>query len=160
MKSSRLNNLLAILLLLVSSQSSSDQQRISLTVKVNGATPGKGQAILSLFASSADYLKQAAISNIKPVDNNGQVVFRLEHLDAGTYALSIVYDEDSNGRLNTGFLGIPTELDRLFILRMNGPLVGFSNNAKGLFGPPAYEKASFTLSAPTTMNIMLGKAKE
>ena len=148
MKSSRLNNLLAILFVLVSYPSSADQQGISLTVNVSGATPGKGQAILSLFASSDTYLKQPAISKTRPVDSNGQVVFRLAQLQIGTYALSIVYDEDGNGKLNTGFLGIPTEL------------VGFSNNAKGLFGPPAFEKAAFTLSVSATMNIVLGKAKE
>jgi len=148
MKSSRLNNLLAILFVLVSFPSASDQQGISLTVKVSGATPGKGQAILSLFASSDSYLKQPAISKTRHVDSNGQVVFKLAQLHVGTYALSIVYDEDSNGKLNTGFLGIPAEL------------VGFSNNAKGLFGPPAFEKAAFTLSVPTTINILLGKAKD
>jgi len=103
---------------------------------------------LSLFASSDTYLKLPVISKTRPVDSNGQVVFRLAQLQIGTYALSVVYDEDGNGKLNTGFLGVPAEL------------VGFSNNAKGLFGPPAFEKAAFNLSAPATMHIVLSKAKD
>jgi uncharacterized protein (DUF2141 family) len=57
------------------------------------------------------------------INDEGEVRFTFTDLKAGTYSVSIVYDEDSNGKLNTGFLGIPSEL------------VGFSNNAKGTFGP-------------------------
>ena len=71
----------------------------------------------------------------------------MEQLKAGTYAVSIVYDEDSNGKLNTGFLGIPTEK------------VGFSNNVTGTFGPPSFEKTSFTISGSRSLEIRLGKVK-
>jgi uncharacterized protein (DUF2141 family) len=137
------------------------QGRISAWLIANSAQPVSFTNFANQYyiRSDSTRLSLAAVSRIKPVDHRGEVVFSLDRLDAGTYALSIVYDEDNNGKLNSGFLGIPTELDRLFILWMNGPLVGFSNNAKGLFGPPAYEKASFILSVPLTMDIVLGKAK-
>jgi len=41
----------------------------------------------------------------------------------GKYAVSVFHDENSNGKLDTNFLGIPREG------------VGASNNAKGHFGP-------------------------
>lgn len=119
-----------------------------MVIEVSGATPGKGQAICSLFISSDTYLKQPAIKMIKPIDSKGQVEFRIDDLAPGTYAVSIVYDEDSNGKLNTGIFGIPTEP------------VGVSNNAKGKFGPPSYEDAAFELLASSTIRISLGKAKE
>jgi uncharacterized protein (DUF2141 family) len=50
----------------------------------------------------------------------------------GVYALVVIHDEDSNGKLNTNWLGIPTEG------------YGFSNNAKGLLGPPKFPAASFS----------------
>jgi uncharacterized protein (DUF2141 family) len=148
MKNCKSNCILTFLLLFISPLSFSEQAKISLTVEVSGAIPGKGQAILSIFTSPDGYMKQPTISEIKPIDNDGQVVFKLDHLEPGTYAASIVYDEDSNGKLNTGIFGIPTEL------------VGFSNNAKGTFGPPSYKKSSFILSASETINIIFGKAKE
>ncbi len=123
------------------------ENRYPLTVHVSGAIPGKGLAVMSLFSSSDTYLKEPLVKRTKPIDGAGNTVFVIEQLHAGTYAVSIVYDEDSNGKLNTGFLGIPTEL------------VGFSNNVTGTFGPPSFEKASFSLFEPRSLVITLGKAK-
>jgi len=148
MRISKPGYFLAIVLFLVSSLGFSSQEKLSLIIEVSGATPGKGQAVCSLFTSADTYLKKPAIKKTKPIDSNGEVVFRIDNLDPGTYAVSIVYDEDRNGKLNTGLFGIPTEP------------VGVSNNAKGSFGPPSYEKAAFVLSASKTIRISLGKAKE
>jgi uncharacterized protein (DUF2141 family) len=124
------------------------QDKVSLVVEVTGARPGIGQAVCSLFTSAETYLKQPAVKLKKPIDSNGQAQFRINNLEPGTYAVSVVYDEDNNGKLNTGLFGIPTEL------------VGMSNNAKGRFGPPSYEKAAFELTVSKTIRITLGKAKE
>ena len=51
----------------------------------------------------------------------------------GKYAFRFFHDENSNGKLGTNWLGIPNEG------------FGFSNNAKGTFGPPAFEKTVFVL---------------
>ena len=140
--------LLAAVLLLISALVFSGQEKLSLTVEVTGATPGKGQVVCSLFTSADTFLKEPVIKKTKPIDSKGQAVFRIDALAPGTYAVSIVYDEDSNGKLNTGLFGIPTEP------------VGVSNNAKGRFGPPSYEDAAFELSGSRTIRISLGKAKE
>ena len=124
------------------------QENLSLTIEVSGATPGKGQAVCSLFTSADTYLKQPAIKLKKPIDNNGQAQFRIDNLEPGTYAVSIVHDEDNNGKLNTGLFGIPTEP------------VGMSNNPRSRFGPPSYEKAAFELTTSKTIRITLGKAKK
>ena len=141
-------HIILLIILLISSPSNSEQEKLSITVNVNGAVPEKGQAILSLFISTESYLNQPEISKTKPINNRGEVVFKLINLDPGTYAISIIYDEDNNNKLNTGFLGIPNEL------------VGFSNNAKGTFGPPSYEDVSFYLSESKTIDIVLGKVKD
>ena len=62
------------------------------------------------------------ISNLR--NDKGQV-------KPGTYAVSTFHDENSNGKLDTNLLGIPTEG------------VGASNNAKGHFGPPKFDDAKF-----------------
>lgn len=38
--------------------------------------------------------------------------------------------------------------------------VGFSNNVKGLFGPPEFDRMAFKVSSQTYITIMLGKAKQ
>ena len=148
MRISKPSYLLTVALFLAPTLGFPGQEKLSLIVEVSGATPGKGQAICSLFTSADTYLKQPAIKKTQPIDSNGQVEFKLDGLDPGTYAISVVYDEDGNGKLNTGLFGIPTEL------------VGVSNNAKGAFGPPSYKKAAFVLSTSDTIRISLGKAKE
>ncbi len=54
-----------------------------------------------------------------------------EAIPPGTYALAVVHDENSNGKLDANWLGIPTEG------------YGFSNNAKALLGTPSFAAASF-----------------
>jgi uncharacterized protein (DUF2141 family) len=54
-----------------------------------------------------------------------------EDIPRGTYALAVVHDENMNGKLDTNFLGIPTEG------------YGFSNDAKGVLGAPSFSAASF-----------------
>lgn len=136
------------LLLLSGAPSPAAEEGATLAINVRGAKPGKGQAICSLFTSPENYLRQPVRSRTKPVDANGEAVCRFDQLAAGTYAVSVVYDEDLDGKLGTGLLGIPTEL------------VGMSNNAKGVFGPPSFEKSAFPLSQSLSIDILLGEAKD
>lgn len=115
---------------------------ITLTITVDGATANKGQAVLTLFTSRETFLKQPHTTRIVPIDASGTAIIRVSDLIPGIYAVNVYYDEDSNGELNTNFFGIPTGL------------VGFSNQAKGLLGPPSFKKASFALSADHAMDIL------
>ena len=124
------------------------QEKLGLDVRVHGGKPNIGTAMISLFNSEEDFLKKSLHSQEKPIDKNGEAHFHFSGLPKGKYAVAVTYDEDNNGELNTGFLGIPTEL------------VGFSNNVKGRWGPPSFEKASFQLDSSSDISIRLGKAKD
>jgi len=120
----------------------------SLHVTVEGATPDRGQILASLFDSKSNYLKQPYAEKSALINAQGQAVLEFHNLANGDYAVSIIYDEDLNGKLDTNFLGIPTEK------------VGFSNNAKSGMGPASWEKAKFTLSPETNRQVIrIGKAK-
>jgi uncharacterized protein (DUF2141 family) len=54
-----------------------------------------------------------------------------EDIPPGTYAMAVIHDENMNGKLDTNRFGIPKEG------------YGFSNDAKGWFGPPSFSAASF-----------------
>ena len=148
MKKVDLHGLLIASSILFSLDSFAEQNPLTLTVLVDGAKANTGQAIASLFSSADNYLKEPVYKQIMPINDEGGARFIFNELEAGTYAVSIVYDEDRDGNLNTGFFGIPSEL------------VGFSNNAKGTFGPPSFHKTSFTFSESETISIILGGAKE
>jgi uncharacterized protein (DUF2141 family) len=72
---------------------------------------------------------------IKVENKKAQYVFT--NVPYGDYAIKLFHDEDGDDDVDTNFLGIPTES------------YGFSNNAKGLFGPPSFEKAKFVVSSDT-----------
>lgn len=54
-----------------------------------------------------------------------------EDIPRGRYAMAVIHDENMNGKLDSNFLGIPTEG------------YGFSNDAEGLLGAPPFSAASF-----------------
>jgi uncharacterized protein (DUF2141 family) len=59
------------------------------------------------------------------------VVF--SNVNPGRYAAIAFPDENSNGKLDRNFLGLPTEP------------YGFSNNAQGFLGPPTFGAAAIAL---------------
>ncbi len=124
------------------------ERGITLTVNVIGGDPGKGQILLSVFTNDDNYLKEPVFEAIASIDEEGGSVFEIDNLNVGRISVSAVYDEDNSGDLNTGFLGIPTER------------VGFSNNAKGRFGPPSFEKTSFDFKESMVIEIRLVNAKD
>lgn len=121
---------------------------VSLHVAVTGGEPSKGQMIIALFATKQDYMKNAIAEATVPVDETGSASHTFEGLVPGDLAISVIYDEDSDGKLDTGFMGIPKEK------------FGFSNNAKGTMGPPSFKKARFDLIGPVQqIDISLASAR-
>ena len=136
------------ILMILTSNGMAGQNTFTLVVLVDGAKANKGQAVASLFSSEENYLKAPLVKLFSPIDSAGEARFEFPNLPAGTYAVSVVYDENSDGKLNTGLFGIPTEL------------VGVSNNAKGVFGPPSFDKTSFSVPESESISISLNPASE
>lgn len=59
----------------------------------------------------------------------------LTGLPPGRYAVAVFHDTDANGTLTLWPIGLPREA------------YGFSRDARGRFGPPAFEAAAFDLPA-------------
>lgn len=91
----------------------------------------KGTVACALFESPegfpAEFLRYATnIMVIKVRASQARCDF--EDIPPGKYALAVIHDENMNGKLDTGFLGVPTEG------------YGFSNDAAGR---PSFSAASF-----------------
>lgn len=102
-------------------------------VEISGLRSDKGQVLCALF-SSADAFptkadKAVARQTAKIAERQGVCDFAA--VVPGTYAVSVVHDENSNGKLDRNFIGMPREG------------VGASNDAKGHMGPPKFGAASF-----------------
>ena len=64
-------------------------------------------------------------------------------LPKGTYAIGIFVDANYNKKMDRNFFGVPKEQ------------YGFSNDAKGSFGPPSFKDASFNVDGKLKLKINL-----
>ncbi len=88
-----------------------------------------------------DFDKAQKILKVKA--KKGFVVVHYKDMKAGKYAVSVYHDVNSNGKLDTSFLGMPEEP------------IGVSNNAKGFMGPPSFKDCEFSFNTTKTIKISL-----
>jgi uncharacterized protein (DUF2141 family) len=102
-------------------------------VEVVGMRNEKGQVSCALYSAADGFPKegQKAIQHTTSPISDKKASCEFQGIATGTYAVSVFHDENSNGRLDTNFLGIPREG------------VGASNDAKGHMGPPKFNAAAF-----------------
>ena len=72
-----------------------------------------------------------------------EVRLAIAGLAPGSYAVSVIHDENGNRKLDNNLIGIPTEG------------VGFSRNPRFTFGPPAIDKARFDATREATQTIRI-----
>jgi uncharacterized protein (DUF2141 family) len=106
----------------------------SLTITVLGFENSSGVAKVAIVNSKENYDAEKPYKgyNFKIINNRVVKTLALPH---GEYAVKVFHDENSNDELDTRMFGIPKER------------YGFSNNAKGSFGPPKYSAAVFILDS-------------
>lgn len=102
-------------------------------INIRGLKSDKGELILAIFNDKNDYLKKDFIHKKVKVSKAGDTVVTFEDLPKGEYSVSVIHDENKNGKLDKNVVGIPKES------------FGFSNVSLGWFGPPSYENTKFEL---------------
>jgi uncharacterized protein (DUF2141 family) len=110
--------------------------QIKLNIEVTGIRNNSGKIMLELFNE-----KEEVITREMATINNNKCTFSIENLKPGKYAVRYFHDENLNGKLDTNFLGMPTEG------------YGFSNNVTGKFGPPPFEKWLFEIRENTNVSL-------
>lgn len=86
--------------------------------------------MVAVYNSEEDFLTTRTIASDQ-FKVEGNIIEGQIYLPFGLYGISVFHDINSDGVLNTGMFGIPKEP------------VGFSNNARGSFGPPKFGDVSF-----------------
>lgn len=114
-----------------------------LTVEVLNPRSLNGTVNAAVFAEGPGWLKdaQAVQAALQPVADKTVFVYR--NLAAGRYGVTLFQDENRNGKLDTNPAGLPTER------------YGFSRDARGRMGPPAFADAAIDLQADTTISVTL-----
>ena len=106
----------------------------TLVIEINDLRSNSGHILLQLFDEDQKTINDA-VGNIK----DGTSVITFENLKQSLYAFRYFHDENDNDEMETNWMGIPKEG------------FGFSNNAKGTFGPPAFKKWLFQVNEESIM---------
>ncbi len=122
------------------------ENNATIQVRVSGIENSNGQLALLLFKGGdgfpSDYTKavrRVMIPVVKPA-----TVYTFSDLPTGTYAITVMHDENNNNELDTNMFGIPEEG------------IGVSNNALNMFGPPVFKECAFNLNgASAKVDIQL-----
>lgn len=115
-----------------------------LQISVNNIHPMEGELYVAVYDNEDAYMdiEKAAFQKIVAIKSETEH-FVIEGVPDGEFAIAIFQDLNGNGKLDTSKKGIPKE-----------PF-GFSNDARGSFGPPKFKKAKFIVSGNTEIMITL-----
>ena len=114
-------------------------QGATLVVNMTGFRNSNGQAAVAVFNAQEGFPSDAAKAVRKQLVRieNGRAIATFNDVPPGSYAVSVLHDENGNGVMDKSLLGKPKEG------------YGVSNNAKARgFSAPSYESATFSLQPP------------
>lgn len=112
-------------------------QSVNLTISFSGIMEGKGQILLKVLDQHGNLKASGSVSAQKD-----PTMYTLQ-LPAGKFAVQAFYDENSNHKLDKNLIGVPKEK------------YGFSNNARGIFGPPDLSAQLIDLPNDKSISIKL-----
>jgi uncharacterized protein (DUF2141 family) len=113
----------------------------NLVVNILNCKNDKGTLRVAVFKTEegfpSDVSKAVQVKSCVIRPNASTLTFN--GLVYGVYAVSVFHDENNNNKLDSNFIGIPSEG------------YGASRDAKNAFGPPKFEDAKFSIDSPTKM---------
>ena len=117
----------------------------TVNVEISAVNDPKGLMSIGLYSGKKGFPDKGKEYKGKDVEVTGQtLVYTFKDVPFGTYAIAIIHDTNSNGKLDKNFLGIPREG------------YAFSNNVFGILGlPPNFKDASFKLTGNETIKIKM-----
>lgn len=116
-------------------------------INVSGVRSDEGVVRVAVFLNADDFPNhENATFTVsghadQAVDGTITLPIALESDAKTRVAIAAYHDVNDDGNLNKNRIGIPTES------------YGFSNKARGSFGPPTFEQAAIETSAPTNIEI-------
>lgn len=120
-----------------------------LVVTVEGLRSDSGRILAALYRGEEGFPGDDAKAAVRDdfAIEKGAASFSFDKLAPGEYAVSLFHDENDNGKMDTGFFGIPKEG------------FGFSNDPKVKFSAPKFAEASFKIEANETEKKIVVRIK-
>lgn len=111
--------------------------QFKLEIELNNLSSNEGEITLKLF----DETQNQILIQTGTIENKKCTII-IDNLKSAKYAISYYHDENSNGKLDKNFMGMPTEG------------YGFSNNAYSNFGPEPFENMLFEIKGNTKIELI------
>ena len=110
-------------------------QTSTLVVNIDGLQSNDGKVRIALSNSEESYSSDGkdAYRGGDAQITNKKALYTFTEVPYGVYAVKLFHDENNNDKLDSNFMGIPQEP------------YGFSNNARGTFGPASWDDAKFEI---------------
>lgn len=125
-----------------------DATAAEVIIKVAGIVSADGQIGCSLFKSPSGFpMDSSAARQIWLPANRDGVVCTFSDVPEGRYAVSIAHDLNGNKKVDTNFLGIPTEA------------WGVSGNARPTLRAPKWDEAVFEVAKDNVVALDIRVAK-
>jgi uncharacterized protein (DUF2141 family) len=107
----------------------------TICAEISGFKNNTGLVRIVLFNQSKGFpsgYQYGLLAKSQPIDSSLITVI-FDSLTYGEYAVSVLHDENKNGKIDNNFLGIPREG------------YGVSNNVNPMLRPPRFTEARFSL---------------
>jgi uncharacterized protein (DUF2141 family) len=106
----------------------------TLVVRIENVAP-RGIVRLGLY-TEAEYPKENGnwVASADVPAAGGETVVTLQNIPVGTYAIEVYQDLNSNGKMDSNFLGLPKEP------------YGFSRDARPILSRPAFNRVKFDVA--------------
>lgn len=115
-----------------------------VAITVRGIAAAEGRMFVGLYRPEDDFPRQGReFKGITLIMDALEASTVFADVPDGTYAVAVFHDANSNGEHDRNIFGMPRED------------YGFSNNARGSFGAPDFEKAAFKHEGQSQITIDL-----
>lgn len=118
------------------------EAKSNFELRIENIQENKGEVRIAIFDSREKYDNKKNPIHAVVIPVEGDTLTWNDDLSYGDYAVAVYHDKNTNGELDTNLLGIPKEA------------YGFSNNARGRFGPASWDDAHFTVSSNQTKMVI------
>ncbi len=117
-----------------------------IIVEITGLLNQNGKLSIGLYNKNDDTFANMSkyYKGVNLIINDKKAIYTFENISNGTYAISVIHDENENKELDKNFFGVPKEG------------YGFSNNIRPTFRGANFQESKFKLNSDKTIVINIG----
>jgi uncharacterized protein (DUF2141 family) len=119
------------------------QSTSTVLLEVSSFKNTRGTLNCRLFTKASDFPDGEGIFTVRTPIAGPNTACTFPNVEPGTYAVAVVHDENSNGKLDKNFVGVPSEG------------YGVSNNKTYALSAPKWDESVFTIAPSESKTLQV-----